>query len=370
MNLQGLWGQYPWLLEVGIFILSTVPVFFLSKTIINPYAKTLCTKHPGIWAIGIEKSKIIYLLPHIAVALINIVFITHVPVLRSIEVIIFPLITAYLSFFITLLLRRIVVLTEHILGSSNYVYASTLHSYSQFASLVIIIVGGTVSLCLLVNVSPFMFLGSLGAAGAVLTLVFKDTILSLMTSIQIALHQLIRKGDYIRIDSCNVEGTVMDISLNFIQVKNPDETVTVLPTHKLFQSPFKNWHNIHVVQTRRIKKAIFIDQESIVLLTPKLIDQYKKNKEIIRYIKNIGDLRTNTELFREYVENVLRANPHINLSKPLIFRAIDPTPHGVPLELCVFTKKFKWVPHEKFTSQILEEIIALVPKFGLKIYQG
>jgi len=371
MTMEVLLKQHPWFLEVCIFFLSTAPVFFLSKKIVIPYTLKLCQRYPGKWTSALQNSRIFDLLPHIAASVINIFFATHMPLLKTIAPIIMPVITAYLSFSITLLLRRFVSLAEYILKEQedDDSYDSALQSYSQFTSLIIIIVGGTVSLCLLVNVSPVMFLGSLGAAGAILTLVFKDTILSLLASIQISLHKFIHTGDYIRIDSCNVEGTIMDISLNFIQIKNPDETITVLPTYKVFQSPFKNWHNIQVVQTRRIKKAIFIDQESIITLTPALVEKYKANETIQRYIKNVEDYQTNSELFRDYVENWLTADPRINKEKDIIFRTLDPLPHGLPLELCLFTKEFKWVPHEKLTSQILERVIALVPLFDLKISQ-
>jgi miniconductance mechanosensitive channel len=370
MSIEILLKQYPWLLEVGIFLLSMASILFLSKKIVIPYAIKLCHRHPGKWATALHNSRIIHLLPHITGAVINIFFLTHLPLLKSIAPIIMPAVTAYLAFSITLLFRRFVTLAEHILSEENSSYVSALRSYSQFTSLLIIIVGGTVSMCLLVNVSPIMFLGSLGAAGAILTLVFKDTILSLMASIQISLHKLIHKGDYIRIDSCNVEGTVMDISLNFIQIKNSDETITVLPTHQVFQSPFKNWHNIHVVQTRLIKKAIFIDQETIVPLTPALIARYKKDAIIQAHVEHVEDYQTNSELFRAYVENWLRTDPRINTEKNIIFRTLDPTHHGLPLELCVFTKEFKWHPHEKLTSSVLEKVIALVPVFGLKVHQG
>jgi len=362
--------DYSFIIWASLFVFSTLAILYTTKKIIIPTIETLLKNHPNRWSLAAGKGRVIYVAPHLMIPILNIFFIIHFPFLKSISEAVYPFFTAYFSLSITFLLHRFIIMAEHLLNSADSSYASTLRSYSQFASLIVMSIGGIVSLCLLINISPVMFLGSLGAATAVLTLVFKDTILSLMASIQISIHKLISKGDYIRIDSCNVEGTVMDISLNFIQVKNPDETITVLPTHKLFQSPFKNWHNIHVVQTRRIKKAIFIDQESIVALTPERIEKYKQNKLIQDQLGNIEDFKTNCELFREYVESILKSNPHINTEKKIILRALDPTSHGVPLELSAFTKEFKWIPHEKLTTQLLEIMISLVHEFDLKIYQG
>jgi miniconductance mechanosensitive channel len=260
--------------------------------------------------------------------------------------------------------------------------------YLQVSKIVLYLVGAVVALAITFDESPLLYLSGIGAMTAVLMLVFKDTVLSLLASIQITQTDLIRVGDWIEMPHLSADGDVVDISLYTVRVQNWDKTVTGIPTHKFLTDAFKNWRNMPESGGRRIKRSIFIDKSTIRFLTEEEIEQFRKFKLLEEYIaRKEGELTaynenlrvtaehvnmrrmTNIGTFRAYVINYLKNHPKINDSMTLLVRQLQPTSEGLPLELYVFSRDTGWIAYEGIQGDVFDHIMAIVPEFGLKLFQ-
>ena len=239
----------------------------------------------------------------------------------------------------------------------------------------------------LIERSPVLLLSGLGAMTAVLILVFKDTILSLVASVQLTSLDMIRVGDWIEMPSCNADGDVVDIALHTVKVQNWDKTITTIPTLKLISESFKNWRGMSLSGGRRIKRNLHIDLSSIRFLTDaeierfrqfKLLEDYiaRKEKELADYNDAVGEsdnanLRrlTNVGTFRAYVFNYLKHHPKIHDEMTLLVRQLQPSPQGLPLEIYAFTNITDWSIYEDIQSDIFDHLMAIIGEFGLRTYQ-
>jgi len=240
---------------------------------------------------------------------------------------------------------------------------------------------------LLLEKSPLYLLSGLGAIAAVLLLLFQQTILSLVASVQINVDHLVEIGDWIAIeydDDVDVDGIVTEITLHTVKVRNWDRTLACLPIEDLIKKPFTNYTAMQRSGGRRIKKAILIDQRSIRFLSMEevevlkgfdLLKDYLESKE--REIDNFNTGRskfntrylTNLGTFRIYAQRYLETNPDIRSDMTLFARELAPTSSGVPLEIYCFSKEVNWVPFEKIQSDIIEHLLAVLPSFRLRVFQ-
>ena len=267
--------------------------------------------------------------------------------------------------------------------------ARPIKGYLQVSKIVLYVVGAVVALAITLDESPLLYLSGIGAMTAVLMFVFKDTILSLMASIQITQTDLVRVGDWIEMPQLNADGDVIDISLYTVQVQNWDKTVTGIPTYKFLSDAFKNWRTMPGSGGRRIKRSIFIDTRTVRFLTGEEVEQFRRFKlleeyiatkegELAAYNEELGltsehvNMRrmTNIGTFRAYVFNYLKNHPKINDSMTLLVRQLQPTPKGLPLELYVFSRDTGWVAYEGIQGDVFDHIMAIVPEFGLKLFQS
>jgi len=239
---------------------------------------------------------------------------------------------------------------------------------------------------LMIEKSPLYLLSGLGAVAAVLLLLFQQTILSFVASVQINIDHLVELGDWIAIESSDVDvdGVVTEITLHTVKVRNWDQTLACLPVSNLINKPFVNYTAMQKTGGRRIKKAILIDQRSIRFLSMEEVEVLKgfdilkdylesKEQEIAQY--NTGRSRFNTRYltnlgtFRIYAERYIAQNPNIRNDMTLFARELAPTSSGVPLEIYCFSKEVKWVPYEKVQSDIIENLLAVLPSFRLRVFQ-
>ena len=361
--------NYPYLVWSGGFCLTFLLVFVLFHKILFPYEKKWFRSYSNKWSIAIEKARIFYILPHIMSGVVATFSAQGLPK-DSIKQVLLNCLHAYIGVALTIFLYRIIKAIEYLITSDDDAYSISLKGCSQFISLVIIIAGLTVSACLLLGKSPTIFLGSLGAATAILTMVFKDTLVSLVASIQIALNKLIKKEDFIRVESANLEGHVLDIGLNFIRIRHSDETVTILPTHKLFENAVRSWSTLALEKTRQIRKAFLIDQTTIIPLTKEKLLSYRNDPSLKGLMDPKKSYENNSELFRDSAETMLKKHQKINQNKPIVLIFLDPKPQGIPLELRAFTTEFLWEPHERIQTEILEKVLLLLSVCDLKVYQS
>ena len=229
----------------------------------------------------------------------------------------------------------------------------------------------------------------LGAATAVVMLVFQDTILSFVASVQISSDGRVRVGDWIEMPSQNADGDVTDIALHTVTVQNWDKTVTTIPTRKLISESFKNWRGMTESGGRRIKRALHLDQASVRFLEPSERDALRrftllrdyldtKERELADWNAGLGadgelpvNARriTNLGTFRAYVERYLRHHPQVHRDLTLLVRQLQPGPTGLPLEIYCFTNDTRWAVYEGIQSDIFDHLLAILPEFGLRVFQ-
>ena len=264
-------------------------------------------------------------------------------------------------------------------------------AYVQLVKIAIAIVTAVVVVSTLMDRSPWIFLSGLGAMTAVLLLIFRDTILSLVASIQIASNDMIHVGDWIEMPQAGADGDVIDVALHTVKVQNWDKTISTIPTHKFIEESFKNWRGMALSGGRRIKRAVAIDVASVRFLSDDEIDRFgkwsllsdyiaAKREEIAGYNAEPGrdaainaDIRrlTNLGTLRAYITTYLRSHPKIHgTGYTLIVRQLELGAQGIPLELYCFTNDQDWARYESIQSDIFDHLFAIVPEFGLRVFQA
>jgi miniconductance mechanosensitive channel len=238
--------------------------------------------------------------------------------------------------------------------------------------------------------SPLGLLTGLGAMMAVLLLIFRDTILSFVAGLQIQSNDLVNEGDWLEVPSYSADGDVLNISLHSVKVQNFDKTISVIPTYKLVEVPFKNWRGMQEAGGRRIKRAIHIDVTSIKFCDRELIERLGEIDLVSDYLlARQGEIEpeeqkrgagpgypidahqfTNLDAFRAYVTSYLKSRPDLyHEEMTLVVRQLAPGPSGMPLEVYVFTKTVNWVEYEDIQADIFSHLVTVVPQFDLRVFQ-
>lgn len=280
-------------------------------------------------------------------------------------------------------------------GSAASVHkARSIKSYVQLAKLVFGLGGAIIMVATLLDRSPLIVLSGLGAMSAVLMLVFKDTILSFTAGVQLSSNDMLRLGDWIEMPQVGADGDVIDIALNTVKVQNWDKTITTIPTWRLVSESYKNWRGMSEAGGRRIKRTLRIDGASVRFLDDaqiayfqrfELLRDYMDQKNAALHQANtqaraaLGEkadlpanqrLLTNLGTFRAYVQAYLHANPRLRQDMTMIVRTLEATPEGVPLELYCFTAHTAWAEYERTQGDIFDHLLAILPQFGLRLYQS
>lgn len=259
----------------------------------------------------------------------------------------------------------------------------------QAVKLIAFIIVALVMLSVVTSKNPAYFLGGIGAMTAVLLLIFKDPILGLVAGIQLATNDMVRPGDWIEMPQFGANGDVTDVSLTTVKVQNWDKTISTIPTYALVSGSFKNWRGMTEGEGRRIKRSISIDLASVRFLDDELLAHLSKIQILKDYLdRKTAEVRsfneergvdpdsqangrrlTNLGTFRAYVDAYLRANPAIHRDMTFLVRQLEPTPEGVPIEIYVFSSDKNWANYEAIQSDIFDHLLAVVPEFGLRVYQ-
>jgi miniconductance mechanosensitive channel len=282
------------------------------------------------------------------------------------------------------------------LSSANTIYSASpvakdlpLKGFVQLIQIIIWIFGGVMIVSAVLDRSPLLLLSGFGAMTAILLLVFKDTILSLVASVQLTAQDMVRVGDWIEMPQFGADGDVVDVQLHTVKVQNFDKTITTIPTHRLITDSFKNWRGMSQSGARRIKRSIFVDVSSIRFQTPGEIGHFKRSALLKAYVEDkeqeLADYNTGlpTELdsdvnkrrlsnvgtFRAYAFNYLKNHPKIDKRNTLIVRQLGSGPEGLPLEIYCFTNTTVWSVYEDIQSDVFDHLMTIMPEFGLRLYQ-
>jgi len=264
-----------------------------------------------------------------------------------------------------------------------------INSYVQVFMIFAWIIGILTIFAIVTDTTVWKFFTALGAASAVVLLIFKDSILGFVASIQVTINDMVRIGDWISFEKYGADGDVVEISLATVKVQNFDKTTTTIPTYALISDSFKNWRSMQDSGGRRIKRSLIIRQKSIRFLTEEEIEKLKKiqlveayigtrNEQIRTYNKenNInkellvnGRNLTNFGVFRKYVTNYLESHSAINKDMTLMVRQLQPTSQGIPLEVYAFSSDKRWENYEYVMADIFDHLLAALPYFSLEIYE-
>jgi miniconductance mechanosensitive channel len=287
-------------------------------------------------------------------------------------------------------ISSVLTATEAIYNSHPEYRERPIKGYLQVVSILVYSMAGLLILAALMNRSPWIFVSGIGAMTAVLLLVFRDTILSLVASIQIASNDMIRVGDWIEMPDLGADGDVMEVALHTVKVQNWDKTITTIPTHRLISDSFKNWRGMSMSGGRRIKRSVSIDLQSVRFLSEEEIERFADWSLLSGYIASKrseladanaapgvnpqvqSDLRrlTNLGTLRAWIWELLRNHPNVHQAgHTLLVRQLSSGPQGVPIEIYCFSNDTDWVAYEAIQSDLFDRILAIVPEFGLRVFQ-
>ena len=242
--------------------------------------------------------------------------------------------------------------------------------FVQVLQVLLFFIGGIVIIAVLVNKSPMTLFAGLGASAAVLMLVFKDSILGFVAGVQLSANDMLRIGDWIQLPNGVANGTVEEITLNTVKIRNWDETISTVPPYTLVNNSFQNWRGMQESGGRRVNKNIYLDMTTLKFCTPEDLDAIRKNVPLmVDYQPAEGEVPTNSQLSRIYIERYLRSLPVVNLDMDLIISQKEPTTYGVPIQVYFFSRNKVWREYERIQSDIFDHLLAIVGKFDLKLYQ-
>ncbi len=378
-----------------ILLISTLAVVYLlrevTRQILLKVVGGFIRKTPTHWDDLLVKHK---LFPAIS-SLVSVIILTvTVPVIFQD----FPRLQPFLEnvvkvYFLYVILRIIVVFlkgSEEYLSESELFMEKPIASYFQLGRMILYIAGFILGLSIILGESPFYFLGAFGAMTAVLLLVFKDTILGLVASIQISANDMIRVGDWIEMPKYNADGDVIAINLNTVKVVNWDKTVTSVPTYYFITDSFKNWRGMQESGGRRIKRTIHINMSTIRFVNEEMRENFKKFYLINNFISTRqteiekyntvhdfdmtslinGRRMTNIGVFRSYIDAYLKNHPGINQNMTLLVRQLESSQFGLPIEIYCFTSSVKWAEYEEVQSDIFDHLFAAALYFQLEVFQS
>lgn len=380
--------------RLGILLLATVLIsfltFWITKKIIQKYIYALVKKSPITWDDFLADHQVLNNVAHLIPALF---FRQMVTVIFSDWPETIPLIIkltdAYLIFVGMTIVISFLKVLEFVLSQSEAFREKPLSSYFQLIRIILYITAAILILSVLLGKSPIYFLSAFGAMTAILLLVFKDTILGLVASVQMSSNDMVRVGDWVEMPKFNADGTVLAINLNTVKIQNFDRTITTIPTYYFITDSFKNWRGMVESGGRRIKRSIFVNIHSIRFIDPQFREELKKIQLLNDYLTERqreieqfntenqvdtsvlinGRRMTNIGVFRKYIEMYLQNHPRIRQNMTILVRQLTIEDRGVPIELYCFTNTTAWGEYEEIQSDIFDHILSSATFFGLDLYQ-
>ena len=378
------------LILLVILILLSYLAFWITKKVVINYIYKIIRHTPVKWDDILADQHTFNGLAHIIPAVIvkvaaPVVFSDHSGFLPFV----YKLTDSYLVIVGLILILSFLKVIEFSLSKTAAFREKPITSYFQLIRIILYLATGILILSILLAKSPLYFLSAFGAMTAILLLIFKDTILGLVASVQISSNDMVRVGDWIEMPKFNADGDVLAINLNTVKVQNFDRTITTIPTYYFISDSFKNWRGMVESGGRRIKRAIYINAQSIRFVDPDTRERYKKfnllteyinkrQKEIEEYNANNnidtsilinGRRMTNIGVFRHYVENYLKNHPRISKEMTLMVRQLAIEDRGVPIEIYCFTNTTKWTEYESIQADVFDHVLSAAGFFDLEIFQ-
>lgn len=380
----------PSVLGIVALLLAAVVVDLVVRGTLVRGVQTIAKRSSATWDDVLIEHRVFGRLAKIVPGIIVYIGVPFVPELPDAVVQLTRNVAAgYMVLMVTMALSALLSAGSTIYSSLPIARERPLKGFVQLVQIAVWAFGAVMIIAAVLDRSPLLLLSGLGAMTAILLLVFKDTILSLVASVQLTAQDMVRVGDWIEVPQFGADGDVVDVQLHTIKVQNWDKTITTIPTHRLISDSFKNWRGMSQAGARRIKRAIHLDVNSIRFQSPDEIEHFKRFALLSHYIedkeKELRDYNTSLDLevddavntrrltnvgsFRAYAANYLKNHPSIHKGMTLMVRQLAPGPEGLPLEIYCFTNTTVWADYESIQADIFDHLLAIVPDFGLRLFQ-
>ena len=283
---------------------------------------------------------------------------------------------SYLMIVLAIIANSIMLAFLDIYSTTEKNRSHPLQGLVQGLQVILCFITGIIVIAILIDKSPTVLLTGLGASAAVLMLVFKDSILGFVAGVQLSQNNMIKLGDWIQLPDGSANGTVEQITLNTVKIRNWDNTISMIPPYTLVTSVFKNWRGMQESGGRRVDKCIFIDMNTLETCTPEMISDLRKAIPLMgAALKNINygsadnQTITNIQLYRMYIDTYLRQNKEVNTSLDIIITQKEATAYGLPIEVYFFLRDKRWAYYEQKQSDIFDHLMTMAHEFGLHLYQ-
>ncbi|MBT2338482.1 MULTISPECIES: mechanosensitive ion channel family protein [Pseudomonas] len=396
LNLQDLWGaldQHPLLhssLALVLLLAIALVLGRVARYLILHGAKLLGRQPALHWVNDLRQNKVFHRLAQMTPSLIIQFGLHLVPELSKTSMIFLGNVAlAFTILFMVLSLSALLSALLDVYARTEHARTRSIKGYVQLTKMVLYVFGAIIIVATLIDRSPLLLLSGLGAMSAVILLVYKDTLLSFVASVQLTSNDMLRVGDWIEMPQVGADGDVVDITLHTVKVQNFDKTIVSIPTWRLMSESFKNWRGMQQSGGRRIKRSLFIDasgvrflhdEEEQRLTQVRLLTDYisRKQAELKAWNEAQGNVAamsanrrrmTNLGTFRAYALAYLKSHAEIQPNMTCMVRQLQTTAQGIPLEIYCFTRTTVWADYERIQGDIFDYLLAVMPEFGLNLYQ-
>lgn len=372
------WGMNPTIVNrldetfiVVLMIAVAVGINYLCQAILLGGMKQYTHRKPRQWNTLLMKRRVFHHLVHTLPAFLVYVLLPMAFVRgKELLVISQKICAIYIVVSLLLALNGLLLMVLDIFNAKESMKNRPMKGFVQVLQVLLFFVAGIIVVSILVNKSPASLFAGLGASAAILMLVFKDTILGFVAGVQLSANDMVRPGDWITLPSGGANGIVQEITLNTVKIQNFDNTISTVPPYTLVNTPFQNWRGMAESGGRRVMKNITLDLNTLQFCTPEMLDRYRKEIPLMAdYRPADGVVPTNSQVYRVYIERYLCSLPVVNQELDLIITQKEATMYGLPIQVYFFSRNKVWKEYECIQSDIFDHLLAMVPKFDLKLYQ-
>lgn len=376
--------------EFIIALLLAILLFYLVRFILRSFIVRAINKTQNKWDDLILKHRVLHKASYLAPGFLISISVDHI--LKSVDWLLnlsHLFLDIYFAVVFAVIVNALLSVVSQVVISTTSAKKIAIKGVTQVLKIIVYVILTIVIISYLMGKQPGTVLAGLGAASAIILLIFRDTILGFVGGIQLSAYDMVKEGDWVSLPKHNADGTVIDISLTTVKVQNWDKTISTIPTYALVSESMTNWRGMEESGGRRIKRAVNIDMNSVTFSSKDELEKFKKIHLLKDYIEkkeeelqkhndkeNIdnsvlvnGRRQTNLGIFRAYLIEYLRRKPEINNDMTFLVRQLNPSEKGIPMEVYVFSKIQSWAEYEAIQSDIFDHIIAAIPEFGLRVFQ-
>ena len=354
-----------------LMIVVSIGLDYLCQAIFVGGMRRYTKRAPHQWNTLPMKRKVVHHLIHVLPGIL-VYFLLPLAFVRGKEILEFSqkICAVYIIAAILFTINGLLLVMLDVYNAKDKQKSRPMKGFVQVLQVLLFFIGGIIIIAVLLDKSPMTLFAGLGASAAVLMLVFKDSILGFVAGVQLSANDMLRIGDWISLPNDTANGTVEEITLNTVKIRNWDNTISTVPPYTLVNNSFQNWRGMQESGGRRVNKNIYLDMTTLKFCTPDMLDVIRKDVPLMAdYQPAEGEVPTNAQLYRIYIERYLRSLPVVNQDLDLIISQKEPTTYGVPVQVYFFSRNKVWKEYERIQSDIFDHLLVMVGKFDLKLYQ-